>query len=143
MDSLPASKEGRAAVRSRGSKTFPGILVGYHPKVGGQWSGDLYVVSLSDIKGNNDHKPHCKRIQASDVYINQKKGTEKTLAKVFSSQSRGLKRDMEKTHTTLKNPATAKASLLPTLQMKNRLIAVGNRRRQASLNLQRISEQKG
>ena len=61
VDSLPASKEGKAAVHSRGSKTFPGTLAGYHPKVEGQWSGDLYVVFLSDIRGHNDYKPHCKR----------------------------------------------------------------------------------
>ena len=66
-----------------GAKTIPGIFAGYHQKVGGQWSGDLYVVSLADIKGNVNHKPHCKRIQAPNVYVNKKKGTEKDPNKGF------------------------------------------------------------
>ena len=72
----------------------------------------------------------------------KKKGLKKTQANSFTSRSKGLKRNMEKGHTTLKIPVIAKASLLPTAQMKNRLKAVGNCRRQASLNLQRISKQK-
>ena len=88
VDFLPASKEDRAAVHAVGAKTIPGIFAGYHQKVGGQWSGDLYVVSLADIRGNVNHKPHCKRIQAPNVYVNKKKGTEKrTQTKVFFSQS--------------------------------------------------------
>ena len=76
VDFLPASKDDRAAVHALGAKTIPGIFAGYHQKVGGQWSGDLYVVSLADTKNNANNKPHCKRIQAPNVYVNKKKGTE-------------------------------------------------------------------
>ena len=41
------------------------------------------MVSIADIKGNVNHKPHCKRIQAPNVYVNKKKGTEKDPTKGF------------------------------------------------------------
>ena len=34
------------------------------------------MVSLTDIKNNVSNKPHCRRIQAPNVYINKKKGYE-------------------------------------------------------------------
>ena len=41
------------------------------------------MVSIADIKGNVNHKPHCKMIQAPNVYVNKKKGTETDPTKGF------------------------------------------------------------
>ena len=41
------------------------------------------MVSLADIKNNVNNKPHCKMIQAPNVYVNKKKGTEKDPNKGF------------------------------------------------------------
>ena len=66
-----------------GAKTTPGIFAGYRQQVGGKWSGDLYVVSLNDIKNNVSNKPHCRILQAPNVYINKKKGYEKDTLQCF------------------------------------------------------------
>ena len=41
------------------------------------------MVSLKDNKGNVDNKPHCRRMQSSNVDVNQKKGYEKDPVKGF------------------------------------------------------------
>ena len=71
---LPSTPDDRAAVHPMGSKTLTGVFVGYHQEVGGAWSGDLFVVPLRNIGGNNQSKPHCRRIAAGDVFVEKKKG---------------------------------------------------------------------
>ena len=64
-------------MRPMGSKTWPGIFVGYHQQVGGQWSGDIYAVPLVYIERNNQNKPHCRRIPVGNITVAKKKGHER------------------------------------------------------------------
>ena len=41
------------------------------------------MVALADIENNVNNKPHCKIIQAPNVYVNKKKGTEQDPNKGF------------------------------------------------------------
>ena len=74
---LPTNKDDCKLLHPMGSKTLPGIFAGYHQQVGGQWSGDVYVVPLVYIERNTQEKPHCRRIPAANMTMAKKKGHEK------------------------------------------------------------------
>ena len=71
---MPTNKDDINLLHPMGSKTLPGIFAGYHQQVGGQWSGDVYVVPLVYIERNNQEKPHCRRIPAANMTRAKKKG---------------------------------------------------------------------
>ena len=74
---LPTNKDDIKLLHPMGSNTSPGIFAGYHQQVGGQWSGDVYVVPLVYIERNNQEKPHCRRIPVANMTMAKKKGYER------------------------------------------------------------------
>ena len=80
---LPTNKDDSQLLHAMGSKTVPGIFAGYHQQVGGQWSGDVYVVPLAYIKRNTTEKPHCRRIPAVNMTLAKKEGHEQDPEKML------------------------------------------------------------
>mgnify|MGYP007024338833 CR=1 FL=1 len=51
-----------------GSKTLAGVFLGYKQKVGGEWSGDLYVVDWEDFdKADTVGNIYVRTIKAAEV----------------------------------------------------------------------------
>ena len=50
-----------------------GVFAGYHQLVGGDWSGDVYIIPLRTMKENHQVKPSCRRISAKDIVVKKKR----------------------------------------------------------------------
>ena len=65
----PASDKDQARTHSLGKQLLDGVFMGYHQRVGGSWSGDVFVADQEEIEQAESMKDiHIKRFMAPEVF---------------------------------------------------------------------------
>ena len=60
-----------------GSKTLPGIFMGYCQHAGGGWTGDLLVLDPEQLeKAEGSHQVYIKRFKSPEVIVTNKGSTD-------------------------------------------------------------------